>query len=123
MIPIDFQARPAPVRVRRKGGTEVADAGALVPDRTTIAIAVCTFRRNDLLTRLMEALLVCAERVRDRAVIGVVLVDDTPEGQARPVADAFADRFELGLQYRISGKQNISLARNMAIETAAEMGV
>jgi succinoglycan biosynthesis protein ExoM len=71
---------------------------------------------------LLEALLVCAERVRSRAAIGVVLVDDTNEGLARPLAEGFADRFELGLQYRISGRQNISLARNLAVETAMEMG-
>jgi glycosyltransferase involved in cell wall biosynthesis len=90
--------------------------------RTTIAVAICTYRRNDLLTRLLDALTVCAERVRSRAAIGVVLVDDTKAGLARPVAEAFADRFELGLQYRISGKQNISLARNLAVETAMEIG-
>jgi glycosyltransferase involved in cell wall biosynthesis len=89
--------------------------------RTTIAVAICTYRRNDLLTRLLEALLVCVEPVRDRAAVGVVIVDDTPEGQARPVAEAFAKGFELGLQYRVSGKQNISLARNMAVETAIQM--
>ena len=87
-----------------------------------MAVAICTYKRNDFLTRLLSALLVCAERVRDRAAIGVAIVDDTAEGQARTVADAFADKFELGLQYRISGRQNISLARNMAIETAMEMG-
>ena len=65
--------------------------------RTAIAVAICTYKRNELLTRLLEALLVCAEQVRDRAAVGVALVDDTPDGQARVVADAFADRFELGL--------------------------
>jgi succinoglycan biosynthesis protein ExoM len=90
--------------------------------RTSVAIAICTYKRNDLLTRLIEALPICAERVRSRAAIGVVIVDDTKEGQARPVAEAFADRFELGLQYRISGQQNISLARNLAVETAMEIG-
>jgi glycosyltransferase involved in cell wall biosynthesis len=90
--------------------------------RTTIAVAICTYKRNDLLTRLLNALTVCAERVRSRAAIGVVIVDDTNEGLARPVAETFADRFELGLQYRISGKQNISLARNLAVETAMEVG-
>ena len=88
---------------------------------TAIAVAICTYKRNDLLARLLEALTICADRVRDRASVGVVLVDDTPEGQARPVADSFADRFALGVQYRISGHQNISLARNLAIETAMEM--
>ena len=94
------------------GGTE---------EPATIAVAICTYKRNDLLTRLLEALIACADRVRDRAAVGVVLVDDTPEGQARPVAESFADRFALGVQYRISGRQNISLARNLAIETAMEL--
>ena len=89
--------------------------------RTSIAVAICTYKRNDLLVRLLEALPTCAERVGDRAALGVVIVDDTGEGQARSVADAFAERFELGLEYRISGKQNISLARNLAVETA--MGI
>ena len=99
--------------------SETAATGAA---RTTIVVAICTFKRNDLLTRLLEAVLVCAERVGARAAVGVVLVDDTPEGLARPVADAFAKHFELGLQYTISGRKNISLARNLAIETAMEIG-
>jgi succinoglycan biosynthesis protein ExoM len=86
-----------------------------------VAVAICTFKRNDLLLRLLDALLLCAERVSADASIGVVLVDDTPEGLARPVAEAFAGRFELGLQYRISGRKNISLARNMAVEGAMEI--
>ena len=90
-------------------------------DRTRVAVAICTYERNDLLERLLVALIDCAERVRSGAAIGVVLVDDTAEGQARPVADAFKDSFELGLEYRISGKKNISLARNLAVETALEM--
>jgi succinoglycan biosynthesis protein ExoM len=90
--------------------------------KTTIAVAICTYKRNELLSRLLEALTVCADRVRDRAALGIALVDDTPDGQARSIADAFADRFELGLEYRISGRQNISLARNLAVETAMELG-
>ncbi|HEX6409859.1 MAG TPA: glycosyltransferase [Sphingomicrobium sp.] len=89
--------------------------------RTTIAVAICTFKRNEPLTLLLESLIACAERVRDRAAVGVVIVDDTKDEQARPVTEAFATRFELGLQYRVSGKQNISLARNLAIETAMMM--
>ena len=93
-----------------------------IGERTTVAVAICTYKRNESLMRLLEALLVCAERVGDRAVVGIALVDDTSDGQARPVADAFADRFELGLEYRISGRQNISLARNLAVETAMNLG-
>ncbi len=91
-------------------------------DKTTIIVAICTFKRNDLLVRLLEALAVCADRVRAAAAVGIVLVDDTPKGLARPVANSFATRFELGLHYKISGRKNISLARNLAIETAMEAG-
>jgi glycosyltransferase involved in cell wall biosynthesis len=89
--------------------------------RTTIAVAICTYKRNEPLTVLLESLIACAERVRERSAVGVVVVDDTKDEEARPVAETIAQRFELGLQYRISGKQNISLARNLAIETAMEM--
>lgn len=90
-------------------------------DRTSVAVAICTYKRNEDLAVLLRALIACAERVRDRAAIGVAVIDDTAEGGARSVVEAFADKFELGLEYRISGKQNISLARNLAIGTAMDM--
>jgi hypothetical protein len=91
-------------------------------DRTSIAVAVCTYRRNEALTVLLRALMACAERVRGRAAVGLALIDDTAEGLARSVAEEFADKFELGVAYRISGKQNISIARNLALETALGIG-
>jgi succinoglycan biosynthesis protein ExoM len=93
-----------------------------VAERKTVAVAVCTYKRNEPLTVLLHALLACAERVSKRAAVGVAIVDDTGDGQARPVAENFADMFELGVEYRISGKQNISIARNLAVETALEIG-
>lgn len=89
--------------------------------RTSLSVAICTYKRNHDLAVLLRALEACADRVRDRAAIGVCVVDDTSEGQARSVVEVFADRFELGLQYSISGHQNISLARNLAIEAAMAM--
>lgn len=89
--------------------------------RQTIAVAICTFNRNEALTTLLEALLVNITRLAGQAAVGVVIVDDSADGKARSVADQFQDRFELGLAYRYSGRQNISLARNLAIETASKM--
>jgi succinoglycan biosynthesis protein ExoM len=88
--------------------------------RLRLAVAICTYRRNEPLKVLLEGLIDCSQAVKDRAALGVVIVDDTAEGLARPVAEAFAERFELGLAYGISGKQNISLARNQALERAIE---
>jgi succinoglycan biosynthesis protein ExoM len=87
----------------------------------TVAVVICTYKRNEALAVLLKALLVCAARVAGRAVVGVVVVDDTAEGQARTVVEKFERRFELGITYRISGRQNISLARNLAIETGCEI--
>ncbi len=91
------------------------------PRRARIALAVCTYQRNEALQRLLHGAIACADRVRQRAAVGVVIVDDTKNGEARAVVDEFADKFELGLEYRISGHQNISLARNIALETAMDM--
>jgi succinoglycan biosynthesis protein ExoM len=91
------------------------------PGRPTIAVAICTYQRNDMLTVLLKRLVECAAHLGSQAAVGVVLVDDSNDGQAEVVANAFAGRFELGLAYRRSGKQNISLARNLAIETACGM--
>lgn len=119
-----FPIQPKNAQVRSKVISKPSLQGqdrAAAPARTSIAVAICTFKRNELLARLLDALTVCAEQIQSHAAVGVVLVDDTPEGLARPVADAFASRFELGVQFKISGRQNISLARNLAIETAMKL--
>jgi len=89
--------------------------------RARIVVAICTYKRNDELTVLLRSLVGCADRIKDRAAVGVAVTDDTASGEARVVAETAKGWFELGLQYCISGKQNISLARNMVIETA--MGI
>jgi hypothetical protein len=103
------------------GAVRHASEAASASSRTSIAVAVCTYKRNEDLAVLLRALLVCAERIEGRATLGVAIVDDTAAGEARGVAERFAEHFELGLEYRISGRQNISLARNLAIESAMRM--
>jgi hypothetical protein len=68
---------------------------------------------------LLDMLLENAARVAPRAAVGVVIVDDSRDGGAREVARTYEGRFELGLHYRTAGQQNISVARNLAVETAA----
>jgi len=89
--------------------------------KPTIAVVICTYKRNEALKTLLETLGICVARLDGRAAVGVVVVDDTAEGQARPVVEKFEGVFELGIAYRISGRQNISLARNLAIETGCEI--
>jgi glycosyltransferase involved in cell wall biosynthesis len=88
----------------------------------TIAVAICTYHRNEGLATLLDALLATAARLAGKGKVGVVVVDDSADGHARTVIERYEGRFERGISYRISGRQNISLARNLAIETASEIG-
>lgn len=87
-------------------------------DSPRITVAICTFQRNDPLRTLLRALRTVAAATAERARIGVVVVDDNADQRARAVVDEFKGAFALGCLYRHSGQRNISLARNIAIETA-----
>jgi succinoglycan biosynthesis protein ExoM len=87
----------------------------------SIAVYVCTYERNDALRSMLHALGTAADRVAGRADVAVVVVDDNPDGRARAVADELSSRFTLGVHYRHSGEQNISIARNLGLETAAAL--
>jgi glycosyltransferase involved in cell wall biosynthesis len=88
---------------------------------TSVAVAVWTYERNGPLEVLLRALVTNAERLGERAQVGVVVVDDSSDGQAQSVVQAFEGRFELGIHYLRSGRQNISVARNMAVSEAARI--
>jgi succinoglycan biosynthesis protein ExoM len=87
-------------------------------DRPRIVVSVCTYNRHEPLAILLEALVANARHLAERAAVGVVVVDDSKDGNARGVVARFEDRFELGIHYRISGRQNIALARNTGLEGA-----
>jgi succinoglycan biosynthesis protein ExoM len=85
----------------------------------TIAVYVCTHQRNDALRSMLRALVLAADSAAPRAAVAAVVVDDNPDGRARAVVDEFEGCFPLGIHYRHSGRQNISLARNLGLDTAA----
>jgi succinoglycan biosynthesis protein ExoM len=88
----------------------------------SVAVYVCTYERNDELRSMLTALAVAAEHAAPDVATAVVVVDDNPDGRAKTVAVEFDDHFALGVHYRHSGKQNISIARNLGLETAAALG-
>jgi glycosyltransferase involved in cell wall biosynthesis len=85
-----------------------------------IVVAICTYKRNEPLRTLLFALIDVSKAARSRARVGVVVVDDNPDQRARAIANEFQEVFELGIKYRTSGQGNISIARNIAINTAIE---
>jgi len=88
-------------------------------DLPRIMVAICTFQRNDPLKTLLVALQTVAAATAGRARVGVVVVDDNTDQRARAVVDEFEKEFALGCLYRTSGRRNISLARNVAVDTAS----
>lgn len=90
-------------------------------ERVRVGVYVCTFKRNEPLRRLLDSIAVSAAGVAEVADIGVVIVDDNADQRAESVVSAFdAAPFALGLHYRTSGKQNISIARNVGLEAVLE---
>jgi succinoglycan biosynthesis protein ExoM len=87
-----------------------------------IAVYVCTYQRNDALRRMLDALGTAADQAAPDAQVAVVVVDDNPDARARAIVAEFDGRFPLGIHHRHSGKQNISLARNLGLETAMQLG-
>lgn len=73
---------------------------------------------------MLTSLDVAARRVQQAqppVEIAVVVVDDNPDGRARPVVEGFDGCFARGLHYRFSGAENISLARNVGVEATLEL--
>lgn len=90
--------------------------------RATVAVSLCTFRRPDVLEGLLARLVEVQDRAGDVAEVGVVVVDDDPEGSAEETARSWSDRFALGLRYHHTGSRNISIARNQALDGGIAVG-
>ncbi len=87
-----------------------------------ICLYVCTHKRNGPLKTMLDTVSVAAANATEVAEVGVVVIDDNPDGRAKQVVDDYDHSFPLGLHYRHSGAQNISIARNLGVETAMEIG-
>ena len=88
---------------------------------TTVAVYVCTYRRNEPLARMLDSLEVAADRAGPGIELGVVVIDDNPDGAAREVVEGSTRSFPLGLHYRFVGSGNIAAARNAGLEAGMEL--
>jgi len=93
-----------------------------MPDGTTlqraddISVCVCTFKRPELLAKLLDGL---AEQVVDESFrFDVVVVDNDRERSSEALVRSFAARGQMALTYDCEPERNISLTRNRAIRHA-----
>lgn len=93
-----------------------------LPERVRLVFAVCTYRRNQPLERLLLETQLAADRAASLCTVEVVVIDDNDDRRAQAVVDDVATRVNYPLHYRSAGFQNISIARNLGLDAALELG-
>jgi succinoglycan biosynthesis protein ExoM len=81
-----------------------------------ISVCVCTYKRPELLKRLLGGLE--KQETGGLFTLSVVVVDNDREQSAETVVSEFADSSIVPVIYRVESRQNIALARNKAVENA-----
>jgi succinoglycan biosynthesis protein ExoM len=79
-------------------------------------VCICTFRRPEMLRRLLESLK--AQETDGRFAFSVVVADNDKESSAKPVVDEFCADSALTVHYCVEPQQNIALVRNRAVANA-----
>jgi succinoglycan biosynthesis protein ExoM len=82
---------------------------------TTVDVLICTYKRPAMLA---EALRAISTIDRDGLEVRVIVVDNDAAGSARAIAGSMPRASDLSLIYLCELEQNISLARNRALDAA-----
>lgn len=87
--------------------------------RPTVTVAVCTFRRNELLASLVRTIDRLAALEVPDGTVRVLLVDDSPEGGAADLVDDLRASVGITVDYYPSAAADVSIARNHALQLGA----
>ena len=82
-----------------------------------ISVCVCTYKRPELLQKLLEEL--CAQQVEDAFTYSIVVVDNDGLRSAESAVSAVASASRIPIGYYVEPQQNIALARNRAVANAS----
>ena len=88
----------------------------------TVAVAICTFRRDQQLTDLLRRISSLAATEVPGRTVNIVVVDDSPEGDAATVIEQLRPHLGLEVTYHNTASADIAVARNCALELALERG-
>jgi glycosyltransferase involved in cell wall biosynthesis len=81
-----------------------------------VCICICTYRRSNILKRLLGALK--NQKTEGRFSCSILVVDNDKQESARTIVEEFARESSISTQYLVEARQNIALARNMAAANA-----
>ena len=91
--------------------------GPAEPGRTPhICICICTYKRPQMLRRLLTEL--CRQTTRGEFTYSIVVADNDTERSAESVVAGFAASSPVRILYCVEPRQNISLARNKVIDNS-----
>jgi succinoglycan biosynthesis protein ExoM len=79
-----------------------------------ICVCICTYKRPQLLQRLLEGL--GSQATEGQFTYSIVVVDNDRSRTAERVVSGFAGASSIPVRYFVESQQNIALARNKAIE-------
>ena len=81
-----------------------------------ISVCVCTYKRPELLRRLLDSLR--NQETRGLFTYSVVIADNDKARSAEPVASEFTVSSSVPIRYCVEPERSVSLTRNRAIESA-----
>lgn len=96
----------------RSTAREHSATGLATPE---ITVCVCTYRRPALLTRLLAGL---EAQTPETPAFEIVVVDNDAAGSAEETVEGHARQAQHPVRYLLEPRQNISLARNRAVQAA-----
>ncbi len=82
-----------------------------------VSVCICTYRRPQLLARLLDAL--GGQETHGAFTYSIVVVDNDATRSSEAVVAAFAHSRALAVRYEVEPRQNIARARNLAVASAA----
>jgi succinoglycan biosynthesis protein ExoM len=82
-----------------------------------ISVCLCTYKRPDLLKRLLDEL--CRQQTSHRFSYSIVVVDNDSQQSAKSVVAGYAASSTVGIAYHVETEQNIARARNKAVANSA----
>jgi succinoglycan biosynthesis protein ExoM len=79
-----------------------------------LCVCICTYRRPELLKRLLTSLM--NQHTEGLFSYSIVVADNDSAQSARPIVQTFSSQMPLPVTYCSEPRQNIALARNKALE-------
>lgn len=81
-----------------------------------VCICICTYRRPEILSRVLDSLK--EQNTEGRFSYSILVVDNDKRESARSTVEEFSSESSISVQYLVECRQNIALARNRAAANA-----